>query len=492
MHGSKSWCVSLALLLGVGAAAAEEPLPRLRTRAVAPPAGDIAGEEIPLGRPVELGSGERVTLALKDAPVREVLQILARRAGCNVLFGEGVSGQRVSMDVRGETLDDTFNLVLHLHNLKARRTGNTILVGGEMAHNLPQTRMRTFRLNQADVQQAAGVLRGLGAQVGSTNLGSTQPGAATTNPDPASTSGPLRGELFVTVDARTNSLVAVGSPRALQIAQVQLAQLDVRQRQVMIDVKLVDVNLNNVSDLGFRLGGSAGNFQLGTVGGTADLDALYPAAVGLTGGGPGNSLIFNTLGALASAMALRLDTAIQEGSARVLASPQLLVASGASFSKPTAARVEITDDVVVGATITTDRETGQSTTTVKVDKVGVSLEIAVYHVDDNGFVDVSLKPQVSSINDIQRDAAGNVVTLLTRRNLDIQRLRLRDGETFVIGGVLREIDRQLVQKVPLLGDLPVLGALFRFQSNQHERREVALMVTPHILNESVHEAAPLR
>lgn len=237
-----------------------------------------------------------------------------------------------------------------------------------------------------------------------------------------------------------------------------------------------------------RLGGQ---FPAGYGGGTADLDALYPAAVGLTGGGPGNSLIFNTLGALASAMALRLDTAIQEGSARVLASPQLLVASGASFSKPTAARVEITDDVVVGATITTDRETGQSTTTVKVDKVGVSLEIAVYHVDDNGFVDVSL-PQVSSINDIQRDAAGNVVTLLTRRNLDIQRLRLRDGETFVIGGVLREIDRQLVQKVPLLGDLPVLGALFRFQSNQHERREVALMVTPHILNESVHEAAPLR
>ncbi|MBC7880235.1 MAG: hypothetical protein H7Y37_02795, partial [Anaerolineae bacterium] len=300
-------------------------------------------------------------------------------------------------------------------------------------------------------------------------------------------------ELFVSIDARTNSLTVIGTPRALQITQAEIAQLDVRQRQVMIDVKLVDINLNNVTDLGFRFGGSSGNFALGSLsnGGFSGTPGTPSPIIGPTtqgtitgtGSSPNGTFVFSTLNSLISAIAFRIDAAIQEGSAKVLAAPKIVLQSGESFTKPTNAKLDITDDVIVGTTINVDPATGLTTSTVKIDKVGVILDISVFNIDDNGYVNVLLKPQVSSINDQTRDANGNLVTLLTRRNLDIQRLRLRDGQTFVLGGVIREVDRNLVQKIPILGDLPILGSLFRTTSSQNERREVALMVTPHILKD---------
>jgi type IV pilus assembly protein PilQ len=470
---------------------------RFNVRAVAPPTGDIAIGEITVGPSIELGTNDKVTLVLKDAPVREVLQILARRAGLNILFSSEVGTQRVSMDVQGEGLGDTFNFVLRLNGLKGRRVGKTVLVGANIAQDLLQTQIRTFRLNQTDVNQVAGVLRGLGAQVtgaSAAGVGATGGGGAAAGGLGGSIGqGPLQGELFVSIDARTNSLTVIGTPRALQITQAEIAQLDVRQRQVMIDVKLVDINLNNVTDLGFRFGGSSGNFSLGSLstggfGGSPGTSSGFigPTTQGTitsTGSSPNGTFVFSTLNSLVSAIAFRIDAAIQEGSAKVLAAPKIVLQSGESFTKPTTAKLDITDDVIVGTTINVDPATGLTTSTVKIDKVGVILDISVFNIDDNGYVNVLLKPQVSSINDQTRDANGNLVTLLTRRNLDIQRLRLRDGQTFVLGGVIREVDRNLVQKIPILGDLPILGSLFRTTSAQNERREVALMVTPHILKD---------
>ncbi len=474
---------------------------RFNVRAVAPPTGDIAIGEITVGPSIELGTNDKVTLVLKDAPVREVLQILARRAGLNILFSSEVGTQRVSMDVQGEGLGDTFNFVLRLNGLKGRRVGKTVLVGANIAQDLLQTQIRTFRLNQTDVNQVAGVLRGLGAQVtGASAAGVGGGGAAGGGAAGAGAGlgasigqGPLQGELFVSIDARTNSLTVIGTPRALQITQAEIAQLDVRQRQVMIDVKLVDINLNNVTDLGFRFGGSSGNFALGSLSnggfggtpGTASpiIGPITQGTITSTGSSPNGTFVFSTLNSLVNAIAFRIDAAIQEGSAKVLAAPKIVLQSGESFSKPTNAKLDITDDVIVGTTINVDPATGLTTSTVKIDKVGVILDISVFNIDDNGYVNVLLKPQVSSINDQTRDANGNLVTLLTRRNLDIQRLRLRDGQTFVLGGVIREVDRNLVQKIPILGDLPILGSLFRTTSAQNERREVALMVTPHILKD---------
>lgn len=486
---------------------------RLSARAVAPPTGDIAIGEITVGKPVELNSTDRITLVLKDAPVREVLQILARRAGYNILFGGDIGAQRISMDIQGEALDDTFNFVLRLNDLKGRLVGKTILVGKEIAQDLLQTQIRTFRLNQADVNQVAGVLRGLGAQVtGGSSIGGSTGAAGAVGGLSGATgagasggsaigAGPLKGELFVTLDARTNALTAIGTPRALQIAQAQIAQLDIRSRQVMIDVKLIDVNLNDVTDLGFKLGGAAGNFSLGNITNN-NFGSATPSGNTFGQAGPvgltqitgttatGAGLIFSTLSSLSNAVALRLDTAIQQGSAKILASPKIVVQSGESFSKAYKAEVKIVDKVIVGTKISVDPATGLTSTTPDLKDVGVTLGIDVFNIDDNGYINIALRPNVSSVYATQLTPQGDVITLTTERSLDIQRLRLRDGQTFVIGGVIREQDRNLATKIPFLGDLPILGALFRSQSNQNERREVALIVTPHILRDPVEEVAP--
>ncbi len=271
------------------------PVPSLLPRAVPPPVGDIAVSSIdPSPSPIDMGTVERVPrLVLKDAPVQDVLALLARAAGMNVAFFEGgqmeedaaqtaaAAQLKISLDIENESVQDVFNNVLRLSGLEASRQGGTIIVGSNLPDSARNVISRTLRLNQISVLQARDFLLSQGAesnelqtreQIQSTTVGegdaqqsftsrSVQTQVVLIGPDRENEPYqglaplPLRG-LLVAINRTggaagegvidvANEITLVGEPRKVEIATALLTQLETRRPQVAVNVKIVDVNLLN-------------------------------------------------------------------------------------------------------------------------------------------------------------------------------------------------------------------------------------------------------
>jgi len=274
------------------------PSPTL-PRAIAPPVGDIAisnTDSSPTS--IDLGTNERVPrLVLRDAPVREVLALLARSAGLNLVFTGAAAtpvggqvqpagqpttpeGPTVSLDIENESVQDVFNYVLRLGGLQANRNGNTILVGTTLPNEARNVIVRSFRLNQVQVGVALNFLVGFGAESAVsreriiTSVSAVPVGGSATPATQTQTSTetrietqrinfqdavPLLRGLQAIGDERTNSVTLIGSPKLIDMATTQLTQLDARRRQVAVNVKIVDVNLLATQDFNTSFSFGIGN-----------------------------------------------------------------------------------------------------------------------------------------------------------------------------------------------------------------------------------------
>lgn len=510
------------------------PAPPFLPRAVAPPVGDISVSTIdPAPTVVDLGTAARIPrLVLREAPVREVLALLARSAGLNLAFTQGATepgqpgaqpaqpgqigeaaGPTISIDIEDEPIQDVFNYILQLSGLEANRRGRTIFAGPRLPDVARNVVSRTIRLNQVPAGDAATFLATQGAE---TQL-IFQQNEQVINPETgeiireiirpptlisvAPTRGPnatsplvLRG-LAVSTDTRLNAITLVGNPRIVEIASGFLTQLDARRRQVAVNVKIIDVNLTNSNRLGTSF-----SFGIG------DTDIVNQGGIGIVNFGPGQDLspAFSDItdadvGAsprqgfsgfpfnVVNAFAAQLQASIQTGNAKILTDPTLIVQEGST------ANVQLTQDVVTN--ITTDRDIQNNTTEITVtpetQSAGLILTIAVAQIDDNGFITMTVNPVVTAVGNTQviDTAVGrNTIALLSTRSLSTGTVRLRDGQTLILSGIIQEQDRVLARKVPILGDLPIIGALFRSSESRTERAEVIVLVTPRILDDSAGSA----
>ncbi|MDY7012961.1 MAG: secretin and TonB N-terminal domain-containing protein, partial [Cyanobacteriota bacterium] len=179
-----------------------------------------------------------------------------------------------------------------------------------------------------------------------------------------------------------------------------------------------------------------------------------------------------------------LQASIQSLNAKILSDPTLVVQEGQE------ATVRLTQQVV--GNILTETESSDNlttrTVTAEIVEAGLSLTISVDRIDDNGFVTLSVAPRVTSIGATQNLALGggdnNTISLLNVREVSSGLLRLRDGQTLILAGIIQDAERTTVDKVPLLGDIPILGALFRSSETNNERREVIVLLTPQVLDDS--------
>jgi type IV pilus assembly protein PilQ len=123
------------------------------------------------------------------------------------------------------------------------------------------------------------------------------------------------------------------------------------------------------------------------------------------------------------------------------------------------------------------------TTKPNIRQAGVIFNVTVDRIDDNGFVTLNLAPEVSAPSETF-NVSGTTGTLISQRRLETGKIRLRDGQTLVLTGIIQDTDRRTVSKVPILGDIPLLGQLFRRESGEKARRELVVIVTPRILDDS--------
>lgn len=640
--------------LPTGAAQPIAPAPSFLPRAIAPPVGDIAVSNINASASyIDLGTAVRVPrLVLREAPVREVLSLLARAAGLNIAYiGEagaaaggapgaapagGGAQKTISLDLENEPVQNVFNYVLQVSGLQANRVGNTILVGSQLPDTARNLISRTLRLNQVTALQATNFLISQGAEqqqlVTSTTItvvgegpaaqriqntqttvqrlapqeatasGGGTPGAGGTTAQ----NGPLvlKG-LLVSPDLRLESVTLVGEPRQVEIATALLTQLDLRRRQVAVNVKIVDINLlgtdafnasfsfgigdsffvndggaavvnyggvrpptaaqtagslvtptvvpnpfasaNTFLDLNGsgttipgtgidtqrifsnqvngqfsfnttpgqpitfynRVAGLSGNpFQAGftdftrgtpniitttvTPGTPAVIDpttgvvttpAVPPATnTTFTAGTPGTATAaLPSLFQYPKRLLAALQAQITSGNAKILTDPTLVVQESQT------ATVNLTQEVFGGFRLQTQTDpTTNLTTQVQepiIKNAGLTLQINVQRIDDNGFVTLTVIPIVSAISGSQNTPQGQI-TLVSSRQLQSGQVRLRDGQTLILSGIIQESDRTTVSKIPILGDIPILGALFRSTNRQNSRQEVIVLLTPQILDDS--------
>lgn len=475
--------------------------PPFLPRAVAPPVGDMSfAESITSFRTIDLGTNERIPrLLLRDAPAREVLGLLARAAGLNLVYtpaaGDGAAagggaaegggeGTLVSLDIEDESVQDVFNHVLRISGLEANKVGRSIYVGPQLPASAQNIVTRTLRLNQVDSGVAANFLVALGAesaisrerQVTNATAVAVAEGAAPVTEietttveqveirrvDYEDSQTILRG-LQVIADERTNSVTLVGRSDLVAMATEQLTRIDIRRRQVAINVKVIDVNLSALTDVGASFSFSSGNFTVGV------LDGLAGGTIG-----------FNNLQSFARNLIADLAATVTSGNAKILTDPTLIVQEGQQAS------VSLTSDVITDIQVTfTDTASGsRETRTFVPEPAGLVLQINVNRIDDNGFVSLSVAPSISAPSGQTFDTGVGQAVLLARRSLSSGQVRVRDGQTLLLSGIIQESDRSSVTKVPILGDIPILGALFRRTDTTEQRQEVIILVTPQIIDDS--------
>ncbi len=173
-----------------------------------------------------------------------------------------------------------------------------------------------------------------------------------------------------------------------------------------------------------------------------------------------------------------LQAQIISGNGKILTDPTLVVQEGQKST------VNLTQEVFAGFKINSVAGTGAVTSTREpiLKQAGLIVDLTVNRIDDNGFIAVSVSPTVSSIGSTITTADGDIA-LLQSRTLNSGEIRLRDGQTLILSGIIQESDRTSVTKVPILGDIPILGALFRSTNKSNQRQEVVVLLTPQILND---------
>jgi type IV pilus assembly protein PilQ len=176
-----------------------------------------------------------------------------------------------------------------------------------------------------------------------------------------------------------------------------------------------------------------------------------------------------------------LQAQVINGNAKILTDPTLVIQEGQTSV------VKLTSEVVGEVNVSfndTISGTRESREVIKED-VGLELAVTVNRVDDNGFVTLVANPSVSApIGQENTDNDGGFVTLIQQRSVESGQIRMRDGQTLILSGIIQDSDRTTVTKVPILGDIPILGALFRSTNRSNERQEVIVLLTPNILDDS--------
>ena len=265
--------------------------PPLQPRAVAPPLGDMAVGTMTLRNPGYVNvSGPPVTMTLKNAPAKDALMALAQLGGYGFVFVEdtGTSGQAsipsssrtVSIAFRGETYSRALNSTLLAAGLQGKKEGNMIFAGTSiLGKSFGPQMSKVYRLNQASASSAADYLASLGATITKVNVitntvtqgtaqanqvagggvsQQTQSQKITATETYGGGVGPLKG-LLGTTDSRLQSITLIGDPGLVSIAENYLRQIDLRQRQVALSVKIIDVNLGNDTSIQNSFAFKSGN-----------------------------------------------------------------------------------------------------------------------------------------------------------------------------------------------------------------------------------------
>lgn len=375
-------------------------------------------------------ASKKVSLEFRDADIRDIFRALAKAVDINIIMDQEVSG-KITVSFKDVPFAQAFDWVLKLAGLSYRNLGNTIVIGKDekLRELFDKKDTKVFVLSNAMASDIAKVVSS------------------------------MTGVENILVDTRMNALIVKGSQTELKKVEDVIKLLDREVPQVMVEAKLVGVSLESGKSLGFVLSNiSKGKFYNISVDPTSQITISYSSDM-----------------AAATAFDATINAWVSSGKARVLASPSVATLSGLK------AVINLTRDYKYYSRVEEIRD-GERTITQKWETItyGPQLIITPYiGEDDKITLDIDIDVSI-----ITRwiEHAGQRIPEIGHRKVTTK-LRVKDGQPIVIGGLITEEDIKNLFKVPLLGDIPFLGTLFRSESSSRTREEVVLIVTPKILRD---------
>ncbi|NVK56333.1 MAG: type IV pilus secretin PilQ family protein [Alteromonadaceae bacterium] len=416
-------------------------------------------------------SGEPISLDFQDVPVRQVLQIIAKVNGFNLVTTDTVTGN-VSISLSGVPWDQALEMILQIKGLDKRQEGNILLV----APSDELTQRETQKL-QSD-QQAAQLAPLASASITVNYAKASE--LATILKSEEGAAGILTERGAVSVDNRTNTILVRDTQASIDEARRVISSLDIPVKQVLIESRMVTVRDNVDEQLGVRWGFSDrqndGGFS-GSLEGADNIAAgVVPSLsdrlnVNLPVSSPAGSIGFQ-IASLADGTILDLELSAleSENKGEIIASPRITVANQQE------AYIE------QGTEIPYSQATSSGATSVEFKKAVLSLKVTPHITPDNRII-LDLVVTQDTRGETVQTATGDAVAIDTQE-IKTQVL-VENGETIVLGGIFQQVNSNDVSKVPLFGDLPVVGALFRNSSTVYQKRELLIFVTPKIVTEAL-------
>jgi len=379
-----------------------------------------------------------VTLQFRDANLKMIVEAISRTSGINILLDKDVKGEvKTSLFVKEVSVEDTIDLILLQNQLEKKvLSDNTILIYPNTPAKTKEyqdLKVRSFHLVNADAKQMQTMIK---------TMLKTK-------------------DLFI--HEKTNSLIMRDTPEAIRLAEKMIADQDMADPEVMLEVEVLEVTRSRLSSLGITY---PDTFSLATPGAPGSMTLGQLRDLG------SNSLI-------ASPLSATLNLKLQDSDANVLASPRILVKNREK------AKILIGDRVPVISQSVQTGAAGTTATSSNVNYLDVGLKLDVEpNIQPGNEIAIKLNLEVSSINrEIQVGSATAGYTLayqLGTRNVSTV-LRLKNGETQVLAGLISDEDRRSASKIPGLGQLPILGRLFSSNGGDAKKTEIILSITPHLV-----------
>lgn len=375
-----------------------------------------------------------ITIEFREAPLRQIFEVLSRTAGLNFVFDKEVKGeQRTTIFLRNSTIQNAINLILLTNQLEQRvLDGNSILIYPNTVSKQKDYQplmVKMFFLSNADIKIAEKILKSI-----------------------------VRAKEVV-VDEKQNMVVIRDTPDAIRLAEKLLAQQDLQEPEIMLEVAILEISRSRLIKAGIQLPNQLSLAPLASGSGAVTLSDL-------------RRLNASTINASLAPLTINADQ--QDGDVKMLANPRIR------------ARNREVAKIMIGDRIpnitSTATATGFVSENIQYVDIGLKLEVQPTVNADNE-VAIKINLEVSSIVKPVQTKSGSLAYQIGTRNASTL-LKLKDGENQVLAGLIRNDETVSGSGFPLLSEIPLLGRLFGSRTNDNSKSEVVLSITPRLIRTS--------